>query len=189
MIQYDYRVIPAPTKGRKAKGIKTAEARFAHTIETVMNEMAAQGWEFQRAETLPSEERSGLTSTTVNYRNLLVFRRPKNGATESFAPRLLDAPAPQEAAEVQPALPDAPPASETAPISTSEHAAQSPAAVETKPADPPVPAPTAQDGAPADNGADNGVEGTVPPDPSLARAVRRRAALIGRAVDTKESQD
>ena len=72
---YEYKVVPAPAKGTKAKGVKTPEGRFALSVEELLNEMAATGWEFQRAELLPSEEKSGLTSTTVNWRNLLVFRR------------------------------------------------------------------------------------------------------------------
>lgn len=75
MQTYEYKVVPAPNKGKKARGVKTPEARFAFGIEEVLNEMAADGWEFQRAEMLPSEERSGLTGTKTNWRNLLVFRR------------------------------------------------------------------------------------------------------------------
>lgn len=72
---YEYKVIPAPAKGTKAKGLKTPESRFAHTVESLLNTMGAEGWEFQRAELLPSEERSGLTGSATNWRNLLVFRR------------------------------------------------------------------------------------------------------------------
>lgn len=75
MPKFEYKVVPAPSRGEKAKGIKGAEERFAHSIEMLMNEMAARGWEYQRAETLPSEERSGLTSSQTVWRNLLVFRR------------------------------------------------------------------------------------------------------------------
>ena len=35
MTVYEYRVIPAPTKGRKAQGIKGAEARFAHALQEI----------------------------------------------------------------------------------------------------------------------------------------------------------
>ena len=45
-----------------------------------MNEMAAEGWEYLRAETLPSVERSGLTATTTQWRNVLVFRRSDAGS-------------------------------------------------------------------------------------------------------------
>lgn len=72
---FEYKVIPAPRKGLKAKGIKTPEDRFSHTLQELMNSEAQGGWEFVRAETLPSEERSGFRSTTVVYRSVLVFRK------------------------------------------------------------------------------------------------------------------
>lgn len=59
----------------KAKGVKTPEARFALALQETMNEMGAEGWEYQRAETLPSVERTGLTGSTTNWRHVLVFRR------------------------------------------------------------------------------------------------------------------
>ncbi len=76
MTTYEYRVIPAPAKGRKAQGVKGADARFAHALQEVMNEQAADGWEYQRSDILPSEERQGLTSSHTVYRSVLVFRRP-----------------------------------------------------------------------------------------------------------------
>lgn len=75
MQRYEYKVIPAPQKGVKAKGVKTTEGRFAASVEQVLNQMGQDGWEYQRAELLPSEERSGLTGSTTNWRNVLVFRR------------------------------------------------------------------------------------------------------------------
>ncbi|MDK3073610.1 DUF4177 domain-containing protein [Sedimentitalea sp. JM2-8] len=89
---FEYKVVPAPAKGAKAKGVKTAEGRFALSIEAVLNDMGAAGWEYLRAELLPSEERSGLTGSTTNWRNVLVFRRERDSETEAFRPRLLDAP-------------------------------------------------------------------------------------------------
>ncbi|MEM7318403.1 MAG: DUF4177 domain-containing protein [Pseudomonadota bacterium] len=75
MQRYEYRVLPAPQKGTKAKGIRTPEGRFAVSVEALLNEMAAEGWEYQRAELLPSSEKSGIASSTINWRNVLVFRR------------------------------------------------------------------------------------------------------------------
>ncbi|MGV6803297.1 MAG: DUF4177 domain-containing protein [Ruegeria sp.] len=75
MQRYEYKVVPAPKKGTKAKGVKTPEGRFATSIEKLLNVMGADGWEYQRAELLPSDERSGLTSSVTNWRNVLVFRR------------------------------------------------------------------------------------------------------------------
>ena len=70
----EYKVVPAPERARKVRGLKGA-ALFAHEIEALMNELASDGWVYVRAETLPQEERAGLTSKTTTYRNLLVFQR------------------------------------------------------------------------------------------------------------------
>jgi hypothetical protein len=92
MPRYEYKVVPAPTKGRRAKGVRGAEARFSHALESVMNDLAREGWEYQRTETLPSVERSGLTSTSTQWRNLMIFPRPHPEDVEDFAPELLPAP-------------------------------------------------------------------------------------------------
>lgn len=76
-MSYEYRVIPAPLRGLKGKGLKTAEDRFANALQTVMNEQAHDGWEYLRTDTLPSEQREGLMSKTTVYQNMLVFRRAK----------------------------------------------------------------------------------------------------------------
>ncbi|MEZ5715068.1 MAG: DUF4177 domain-containing protein [Paracoccaceae bacterium] len=89
-MQYEYKVIPAPRRGLKGKGIKGAEARFAYAIQTLMNQFAADGWEFQRAETLGSEERHGLTSAQTVYRDLLVFRRLRPADQAPVNPEPLD---------------------------------------------------------------------------------------------------
>ena len=88
MPHYEYRVVPAPTKGQKAKGVRGHENRFAYALQDLMNRMGAEGWEYQRAETLPSEERHGLTSVTTTYPNVLVFRRPVAGTDDAFVTRL-----------------------------------------------------------------------------------------------------
>ncbi|MFD2174058.1 DUF4177 domain-containing protein [Rhodobacter lacus] len=80
---WEYKVVPAPVRGEKERGLKTGAARFAHALGLMMNELAAEGWEYWRAETLPAEERTGLTSKTTVYHNLMVFRRP----LENAAPR------------------------------------------------------------------------------------------------------
>ncbi len=72
---FEYKVVPAPRKGVRAKGAKTPEARFAAALMEIMNEMGAEGWEYLRADTLPCEQRSGLTGKATVYHNMLVFRR------------------------------------------------------------------------------------------------------------------
>ena len=92
MSSYEYKVVTAPSKGRRGRGVKGPDGRFAFSLELLMNEMAAEGWEYQRAETLPSEERSGLSSTQTVYRNVLIFRRKRAGDMSAYDPRLIEGP-------------------------------------------------------------------------------------------------
>ncbi|ARO14799.1 hypothetical protein BVG79_01453 [Ketogulonicigenium robustum] len=73
---FEYRVVAAPRRAEKHRGAKSTEDRFTRTLEVLMNEMAADGWDYQRAESLPCEERHGLTGRTTVYQSVLVFRRP-----------------------------------------------------------------------------------------------------------------
>ena len=75
MQTYQYKVVPAPKRGLKARGVSSNEDRFAHALEVVMNDLGAQGWDYVRADTLPAEERQGLTGRVTVYQNMLVFRR------------------------------------------------------------------------------------------------------------------
>jgi hypothetical protein len=40
-----------------------------------MNQMAAEGWDYLRTDTLPAQEREGLLSKTAVFQNMMVFRR------------------------------------------------------------------------------------------------------------------
>lgn len=75
MPKYEYKVVPAPVRGKRAKGAKGPSGRFANALESIMNQMGAEGWEYQRTDTLPAEERSGLTGKVTVFQNMLVFRR------------------------------------------------------------------------------------------------------------------
>ncbi len=108
MAVFEYKVVPAPTRGLKAKGVKGTPARFANALETVMNELGADGWEYQRTDTLPVEERQGLTGRTSSFQNMLVFRRTvveAAAAMEPVAGLIEDQTSPEEdaALEEQPA--------------------------------------------------------------------------------------
>jgi hypothetical protein len=74
---HEYLALPAPRRAQKVKGLKTPSERYAHELTTLLNELAQEGWEYWRSETLPSEERKGFTGTTVVENHLLIFRRPK----------------------------------------------------------------------------------------------------------------
>lgn len=124
MQRFEFKVIPAPKRGEKARGVKTTEDRFALVLTALMNEMGAEGWDYVRTDALPCEERAGFTSTKTTYLNMLVFRRPlaedagpvpavrlnRREPSEAAAPRLgpAEAPMPQRAPILGPAIwPDA----------------------------------------------------------------------------------
>lgn len=75
MTRFEYTAIPAPSRGEKAKEAKTPTDRYALAVTSELNRMAADGWEYLRADVLPSEERTGLTGRATVYHNLLIFRR------------------------------------------------------------------------------------------------------------------
>lgn len=92
MQRFEYKVIPAPKRGERARGVKTTEDRFAYALTQVMNELGADGWEYVRADALPCEERVGLTGTKTTFQNMMVFRRVLVAETEE-TPRLMLRPA------------------------------------------------------------------------------------------------
>lgn len=76
MSNFEYKVIPAPTNGKRGKGIKGADGRFANAFSETINELAHEGWEYMRAESLPSVERTGIMrKRQESFQNVLVFRR------------------------------------------------------------------------------------------------------------------
>lgn len=97
MTAFEYRVVPAPKRGVKAKGAKTAEERFAVALAEVMNALGAEGWDYVRSDMLPCEERSGLTGKATVYHTVLVFRRD-TAAAAVVAPAMAPVAAPVAAA-------------------------------------------------------------------------------------------
>ena len=75
MQRYEFKVVPAPRRGEKARGVKSTEDRFALTLTDMMNGLGRDGWDYVRADTLPCDERVGLTGTKTSFQNMLVFRR------------------------------------------------------------------------------------------------------------------
>jgi hypothetical protein len=109
MQRFEFKVIPAPKRGEKARGVKTTEDRFALALTTLMNQLGAEGWDYVRADSLPCEERVGFTSTKTTFQNVLVFRRAIPSLAAESAPTsrlLLQEPAPATAPRLGPA--DAP---------------------------------------------------------------------------------
>jgi hypothetical protein len=97
MQRFEFKVIPAPKRGEKARGVKTTEERFALALTTLMNQLGAEGWDYVRADALPCEERVGFTGSKTTFQNVLVFRRAlaSGGETQQQNARLiLQEPAP-----------------------------------------------------------------------------------------------
>lgn len=109
--QFEYSVIPAPSRGEKAKDAKTPADRYSVALTLELNRMARDGWEYVRADVLPSEERSGLTGRNTVYHNLLVFRRTLAVPAPSQArPPQPEYPAAASPARAPEPVPDLPPA-------------------------------------------------------------------------------
>ncbi|WP_116083988.1 DUF4177 domain-containing protein [Tropicimonas sp. IMCC34011] len=122
MPRYEYKVVPAPERGTKVKGLKTTPDRFAYALEELMNELGAKGWDYVRADTLPCEERSGLASRKTTYQNMLVFRRSAESATMSPAEGsgIVTAPSPQHSAVTAAPVASAPVQAAEAPVAAPE---------------------------------------------------------------------
>ncbi len=106
MVRFEYKAVPAPLRGTKAKGLKTTEDRFSLSVTNALNEHAADGWEFVRVETLPCESRRGLTGTQVTDQSVMVFRRIKHAAASH--PETTEAPLPTLTLSPQPVGSDPP---------------------------------------------------------------------------------
>lgn len=91
MPNYEYKVVPAPKKGLKGKGLKNTDARFANALMIEMNELGAEGWEYQRSDTLPCEERAGLRGRNTTFLNMLVFRREVPVVADAVEPHMPEA--------------------------------------------------------------------------------------------------
>jgi hypothetical protein len=129
MTTYDYRTVPAPRVGLRARGVRSPEARFALAVEAEMNRMSADGWEYVRSDTLPSDEKQGLFGGRVTvFRTLLVFRRARPEEVEVE---------PERAAPIEASVPRAPPL--VAPLPVATPMAPLPPLVAAPPEAPPVP--------------------------------------------------
>lgn len=114
MLRYEFKVIPAPRRGEKLRGLKTTEDRFALALTNVMNDQGRDGWDYVRADTLPVDERVGFTGTKTSFHNVLVFRRilGADAAQAVAPPRMITA---DPVAPVGPRLGPAEPPLGTAP--------------------------------------------------------------------------
>lgn len=78
--------------------MKGVAGKFSNAVTLLMNEMAADGWDYIRSDTLPCEERQGLTGKTVKYHAMMMFRRAVE-VEDQDEPLAL--PSPEEEIEVE----------------------------------------------------------------------------------------
>ena len=75
MARREYRIVTAPDRPKRRAAGKDEGQRFAATLEDLVNEMAAEGWAFERTETLTYSRRKGLFRRVDTAAALLVFAR------------------------------------------------------------------------------------------------------------------
>lgn len=73
---YEYEVVPAPSKPERREGLRTDAERLAYALTNIFNEMAEDGWEYVRSDTLGTDGWASVTGTEAKSHTLLIFRRP-----------------------------------------------------------------------------------------------------------------
>jgi hypothetical protein len=88
-MSYEYRVVPAPKRLKRRKGVSSTTELFAATLAECINAEAAEGWEYVRAESLAAEEPAGwFRRAGVVEETMLIFRRRRMAPhVESGEPR------------------------------------------------------------------------------------------------------
>ncbi|MFQ8431166.1 hypothetical protein [Amaricoccus sp. W119] len=101
MSYYDYKIVPAPKKAKKVKGVSSAAELFALTLTDAINEHARQGWEYYGSEELAIETPGGwFRRARTEEHTVLVFRRSREHLSPRVAgemPREAPLAAPREA--------------------------------------------------------------------------------------------
>ncbi|WP_069300814.1 hypothetical protein [Neptunicoccus sediminis] len=113
MQRYEYKAVPAPNRPKKVKGVKTTAGRFAAVLTDTINDLAKEGWEYLRSDSMPVEEKPGLLKSRIEtYQTILVFRRALAAETAPVAAVVPAAPKddtdPEVAAPPAPVTPPAP---------------------------------------------------------------------------------
>lgn len=75
MSHFEYKVVPAPTVGRRRQRRVDGLDKYASTISDVMTELGFDGWDFVGAEVLRERRRRFLILVCDVERTLMIFRR------------------------------------------------------------------------------------------------------------------
>jgi hypothetical protein len=74
MTKYEYRAIPCPGKALSRRDLPKGADPFCETLAAAINDLAGEGWDYIRAETIEVRTRRLLRRRTEE-RTFLVFRR------------------------------------------------------------------------------------------------------------------
>lgn len=87
----EYKVVAAPRRAKPVRGARGKAEAMARALEDILQEEAAAGWEYVRADLIPCEEKPGFFARRIElHRAMLVFRKLPPAAP---APRPLEQPA------------------------------------------------------------------------------------------------
>lgn len=75
MSVYEFKLVPAPLRPVQKKVRSSAEDGFCVTLTEMVNDMAADGWEYVRCESLPGPSRGWKFWKPREERQVFVFRR------------------------------------------------------------------------------------------------------------------
>ena len=128
-MEFEYKCVAAPEKARRRRGAKTRTDRVALAMQDILAAEAVGGWEYQRTDLIPVEEKSGMFSRAHEvHRAVMVFRRP----AASSAPRPAVQASPVSAPAPQPHVEQPVPAP-VAPVTVEPETAPAPAPVREAP--------------------------------------------------------
>lgn len=78
MQQYDYKVVPAPRRLKRIRGVSSSAELCAVTLAETLNAVAREGWEYLRAEQVSAAQEGGWFRRGAEVvETVLIFRRPR----------------------------------------------------------------------------------------------------------------
>ena len=95
MSRFEYKIIPASVNKGKERLLKGGAEKAAAKLESKMNTLGLNGWEYYRTETYPIQKNSWFSRPKLYHISVLVFRRKiKHVETMSSVPRTTREPHP-----------------------------------------------------------------------------------------------
>ena len=75
-MDYEYKCVGAPERPKRQRGVRGRSERVALAMQEIIDAEAVDGWEYQRTDLVPVEEKNGFFSRTHEvHRAVLIFRR------------------------------------------------------------------------------------------------------------------